>query len=430
MSIQMLPVSGSDGPMLPGVKVLLGVSSSIAAHRALDLASLLRKAGAEVRAVLTEAVPHLIGPAAFDAITHQRTITSLWGSGHEGEMDHLAVTKWADVFVVCPATANVIAELAHGIAHDALGTFAVAWNKRPLLIAPAMNPEMYRNSAVQANLGALAERGHEIIEPVVGPTACDDVGRGRLAPVELIFDRIVDQIRRGQTLSGKTILITSGPTREFADDVRCITNPSTGKQGVAIAQEAMARGARVVFVTGPVSIPLPKGLHKIRRVTSADEMLAAVLEEQPAIDIAVFAAAVSDWKPADRMHGKEKKTSKDGEVEMKLVRTPDIAATANRRRTEGQVFIGFAAESTNLESYAGEKMRGKGFSLVFANPINESGAGFGSDTNRGLILRHDGTRREVATASKSEIARILLDELEGFMEMRDAAPDSSIHYFI
>ncbi|MEO8376225.1 MAG: bifunctional phosphopantothenoylcysteine decarboxylase/phosphopantothenate--cysteine ligase CoaBC, partial [Candidatus Sumerlaeota bacterium] len=339
MSIQPLTVSESDFPSLAGIKVLLGVSSSIAAHRALDLASLLRKAGAEVRAVLTESVPHLIGPAAFDAITHQRTITSLWGSGHEGEMDHLAVTKWADVFVVCPATANVIGTLANGVAADALGTFAVAWNKRPLLIAPAMNPEMYRNSAVQANLKTLQQRGHEIIEPVVGPTACDDVGKGRLAPVEMIFDRIVDQIHRGQSLAGKTVLITSGPTREFADDVRCITNPSTGKQGAAIAQEAISRGARVIFVTGPVSIPLPQGLDKVRRITSADEMLAAVLEELPAIDIAIFAAAVSDWKPVDRMRGKEKKSSRAGEVEMKLVRTPDIAATANKKRQGDQVFI-------------------------------------------------------------------------------------------
>lgn len=429
MSIQELPASGSDFPSLTGTRVLLGVSASIAAHRALDLASLLRKAGAEVRAVLTESVPHLVGPAAFDAITHQRTITSLWGSGHEGEMDHLAVTKWADVFVVCPATANVIGTLAHGIAADALGTFAVAWNKRPLLIAPAMNPEMYRNGAVQANLKTLADRGHEIIEPVVGPTACDDVGKGRLAPVELIFDRIVEQVRCGQSLAGKTVLITSGPTREFADDVRCITNPSTGKQGVAIAEEAMARGARVVFITGPVSIPLPAGLGKVLRVTSADEMLAAVLAELPTIDVAVFAAAVSDWKPADRIRGKEKKASKSGEVEMKLVRTPDIAATANKHRNDDQIFIGFAAESTNLAGYAGEKMRGKGFSLVFANPINEAGAGFGSETNRGLILRHDGSRREIATASKNEIARILLDELEGFMATRAGATEPT-HYCI
>jgi phosphopantothenoylcysteine decarboxylase/phosphopantothenate--cysteine ligase len=404
-----------DPTLLSGVKILLGVSSSIAAHRALDLASLLRKAGAEVRAVLTANVPNLIGPAAFDAITHQRTITSLWGSDHAGEMDHLAVTKWADVFVVCPATANTIAVLATGLAADALGTFAVAWNKGPILIAPAMNPEMYRNAAVQANLQTLIARGHQVIEPVVGPTACDDVGKGRLVPVELILERIVAQVRGGvspKSLAGKRVLVTSGPTREFADDVRCITNPSTGKQGLAIALAARARGAEVVYITGPSAVAIPGNLGKVRRIVSADEMLAAVLEELPACDVAIFAAAVSDWKPAERIAGKEKKTAVADAMELKLVRTPDIAATANRQRRPGQVFIGFAAESTNLEGYAGEKMKRKGFSLVFANPINENGAGFGSETNRGLILRADGTKREVGTASKEEIARILLEELE------------------
>lgn len=406
---------------LAGVKVLLGVSSSIAAHRALDLASMLRKAGAEVRAVLTENVPKLIGPAAFDAITHQRTITSLWESDHAGEMDHLAVTKWADVFAIVPATANTIGVLAHGLAHDALGTFAVAWNKRPILIAPAMNPEMLRNPAVQANLRTLIERGHEIIEPVVGPTACDDVGKGRLAPVELIFDRIVEQITRaesGRPLAGQRILITSGPTREFADDVRCITNPSTGKQGLALAAAARDRGAEVILVTGPTTLPMPAGLAAIRRVVSADQMLAAVLDELPRMDIAIFAAAVSDWKPADRLIGKAKKSDGEAAMSLDLVRTPDIAATANRQRRPEQVFVGFAAESTNLEGYAGEKMKRKGFSLVFANPINEQGAGFGADSNRGLVLRADGTKREVGTLSKDDVARLLLDELQAILPAR------------
>lgn len=394
---------------LEGRRILLGVSASIAAHRALDLASNLRKQAAAVRAVLTPNTTKLVGAAAFDAITGQRTITSLWDSSHAGEMDHLAVTKWAEVFVVCPATADALATLAHGIASDALGTFAVAWNKGPILIAPAMNPEMWRNVAVQANVALLRDRGHIIIEPAVGPTACEDVGRGRLAPVEEIQGAIERQLS-GATLSlvGKRVLITCGPTREFADDVRCITNPSTGRQGFALAAEAKAAGAHVTVVCGPSSVVAPACIDKLINVVSADEMLAAVLDELPATDVAIFAAAVSDWKPVERLDGKLKKSA--DEMSIQLVRTPDIAAEANKHRRPGQLFVGFAAESRDLESYGRDKLERKGFTLIFANPINEPGAGFAGNTNRGILISTDGTRREVPTASKNEIARIILEE--------------------
>ena len=402
--------------ILSGKRVLLGVASSISAYRALDLASMLRKAGAEVRAVLTENVRHLVGVAAFDAITHQRTITTLWESSHAGQMDHLETTKWADIFVICPATANTLAVLAHGLAGDALGTLAVAWNKRPLLIAPAMNPEMWRNVATQANIQILEERGHRFIGPVEGPTACDDVGKGRLAPVEDLYDAIVAEMQRGAgRLSGKRVLITGGPTREFADDVRCITNPSTGRMGLALAAEAAREGAEVVLVTGPATLDVPESIGSVRRVVTADEMLAAVMEELPRIDMAIFAAAVSDWKPADRQAGKLKKTGAEEEMSLRLVRTPDIAAEANKRRRDGQVFVGFAAESENLESYAGEKMRKKGFSLVFANPINEEGAGFGAESNHGLLIFADGSKQDVPSATKAEIARRILGESLGYL---------------
>ena len=401
---------------LVGARVLLGVSSSIAAHRALDLASMLRKAGAEVRAVLTHNATNLIGVAAFDAITHQRTIATLWGSGHEGEMDHLAVTKWATDFVIAPASANTIGVLANGLAPDALGTFAVAWNKSPLLIAPAMNPEMWRNAAVQENVETLRRRGHRIIGPDSGPTACDDIGRGRLAPVDEIFAAIAEAHAARTApgpLTGRRVLITAGPTREFADDVRCITNPSTGRQGIALAEAALELGAReVVLVLGPTTLRPPTIVRTIP-VVSADDMLAAVLREMESSDILVFSAAVSDWKPVERFDGKEKKAEAGGEQTIHLVRTPDIAATANGKRRAGQVFVGFAAESHNLAAYAGEKMKRKGFAVVFANPINEPGAGFGGDTNRGLLLRADGTQKTVQQGTKREIARVILEEALG-----------------
>lgn len=399
-------------PDLSGLKVLLGVSSSISAYRALDVASALRKSGAEVRAVMTADATKLVSAAAFDAITHRRTITSLWGSDHAGEMDHLDVTKWADVFAIVPATGNTLATIAHGLATDALGTFVLAWNKRPLLIAPAMNPEMWRNVATQANVEILRSRGHVFIGPDNGRMACDDIGIGRLASVEELCRAITDYSSiSSRKLKGKRILITAGPTREFADDVRCITNPSTGKQGFALAEQAMAEGAEVILVLGPTPLDPPKGLHKLIRIDTAEAMLSAVLEELPSIHIAIFSAAVSDWKPAERYDGKEKKTEVADEMTMRLIRTPDIAATANLKRKPEQIFVGFAAESTNLEGYAGEKMRRKGFSLVFANPINEADAGFGSSSNRGLLLRDDGSKISVSGRSKMDVARLILDEV-------------------
>ncbi len=400
---------------LTGRRILIGVSSSIAAHRALDLASMLHKSGAEVRAVLTPNVPNLVGPAAFDAITHHRTIVTQWGNYHAGDMDHLSATKWADFFVICPATANTLATLAHGLAQDALGTFAVAWNKRPLLIVPAMNPEMWRNAAVAANAALLRERGHEFLGPVSGPTACDDVGPGRMVDIADVYTAIVGRLSSGDSLAGRRVVVTAGPTREFADDVRCITNPSSGRMGFALVEELRAAGAEVVLVLGPTPLNPPGGVA-VRRVITADEMLAVVLEELPRADAVFFSAAVSDWRPAERHHGKEKKTEAGGEMTMRLVRTPDIAATAHENRRPGQVFVGFAAESTNLAAYAGDKMHRKGFQIVFANPVNESGAGFESDTNHGLLLFGDGRQEVVEPTSKRAIARRLVGEAAALLK--------------
>lgn len=395
------------------MRILLGVSTSIAAHRALDLASSLRKRGVQVRAVLSENVPNLISPAAFDAITQSRTITTLWGGGHEGEMDHLAATKWAEHFVFTPASANLLAKLAHGIADDALGTFALAFNKRPFIIAPAMNPEMWRSAAVRENVETLRRRGHRFVGPVAGETACGDFGLGRLAPVEAIEQALMEQVEGWDPLPdlrGERIVISGGPTREFADDVRFISNPSTGKMAWALAREASDAGAHVTLVAGPVELPPPQGIAKFIRVETATEMRDAMIGEIPRATMAVFAAAVSDWRPAERLQGKLKKREGETEMSMTFVRTPDIAMEASRIRRTGQVFLGFAAESDGLTQNAEEKLRKKGFDLVFANPINEAGAGFASETNRGLFLWANGRREAVANQGKRRIARRILAE--------------------
>lgn len=404
-------MNGEGESTLRGARVLLGVSSSIAAHRALDLASQLRKEGAEVRAVLTPSTVNLIATSAFDAITHQRTVVDLWDEEHAGGMDHLALTKWADLFVVVPATANTLAMLAHGLATNALGTFAAAWNKGPLLIAPAMNPEMWRNRAVQENVRRLLALGHRFAGPVPGDTACDDQGMGRLASVETILEEIraLRRQRLHRPLEGKRVMITAGPTREFADDVRCLTNPSTGRMGIALAGEAAAMGAEVALILGPTTVEAGGPYGALHRVESAEDMLHAALGELPRADVAIFAAAVSDWRPAERFAGKEKKSAGGQEVRLRLVRTPDIAAQCHQKRREGQIFVGFAAESSCLEDYAREKMAQKGFDYIFANAINQEGGGFGTVTNRGLLLSSSGGREEVALSTKQEVARLILE---------------------
>lgn len=402
-----------------GLKLLLGVSSSIAAYRALDIASTIIKGGGEVQAVLTPNTVKLVGPAAFDAITGRRTVTTLWESDAAGEMDHLAHTKWANVFAVAPATAGTLARLALGLADDALSTFAVAW-PRPMVIAPAMNPTMYQHATVQQHVATLRARGNVIIPPGWGLTACGDRGQGRLADVEDILIAIVDCLRERHELpdlSGHHILITSGPTREFADPVRCITNPSTGRMGVALARQALAAGARVTLVTGPCDLAMPEHLECLERVVSAEEMRDAVLRHLPDATVAIFAAAVSDWRPAQKTAEKAKKEGGPEEMSLELVRTPDVASAANAQRRPGQLFVGFAAETSNIEEHARDKMRRKGFDLVVANPVNVPGAGFGADTHEAVLITPD-SQRAVPQTTKDLLAMEILREVASLTAAR------------
>jgi phosphopantothenoylcysteine decarboxylase/phosphopantothenate--cysteine ligase len=395
-----------------GLRLLLGVSSSIAAHRALDVASTVIKGGGEVRVVMTPTATRLVGAAAFVAITGRPVITSLWESAHPGEMDHLASTKWANVFCIAPATAATLARLATGLADDAVATFALAWPK-PLVIAPAMNPTMYASIPVQEHVATLHSRGHRLVGPVEGLTACGDNGLGRMSSVEDILIAIVEAFRAGTnlpSLEGRRLLITSGPTREFADPVRCITNPSTGRMGVALARAALACGGSVVLVTGPCELPMPAGAIQVERITTAEEMRDVVLAHLSKATDVIFAAAVSDWRPETRMREKQKKDSVADEMVLRLVRTPDVAGEAAKHRRAGQVFVGFAAESHNLIANARGKLQSKGFDLVVANPVTEPGAGFGTDTNHAWLVTGR-SEREVPTTTKDALAVEILREM-------------------
>ncbi|MCB2153248.1 bifunctional phosphopantothenoylcysteine decarboxylase/phosphopantothenate--cysteine ligase CoaBC [bacterium] len=395
-----------------GLRLLLGVSSSIAAYRALDIASSVVKGGGEVRAIMTPNATCLVAPAAFEAITGNRVVSSLWESAAPGEMDHLAATKWANVFAIAPATAATIARLAHGLADDALSTLAVAW-PRPLVVAPAMNPTMFQHATVRQNLETLRSRGDLIVGPDQGATACGDVGIGRLAMVDDILISIVDCLRENREfpdLRGKNVLITSGPTREFADPARCLTNPATGRMGVALARQALRAGARVRVVSGPCELNFPPGLASLDLIVTAEQMRDTVLEHLPKSDAVIFAAAVSDWRPAEPATRKAKKEGAPEELTMRLIRTPDVAGSAAEHRLPGQVFVGFAAESHDLAKHAKDKLVRKGFDFVVANPITEADSGFGTETNRALIVTADKVR-ELPLQTKDRLSVEILREL-------------------
>ncbi len=417
---------------LEGRRVLLGVSSSIAVYRSLDIVSQLVKRGARVQVIMTEEAAEIVRPIAFETLSRQRAVTSLWDRPHAYEMEHLEWTKWAEVMVVAPATGNVIGKLAHGIADDALTTAVLAW-PGPLLIAPAMNPTMWQNPIVQENVESLRGRGVEFIGPVVGSTACGDVGEGRMASVEAILNRVVARLMateakpvggakpasesgssRGSLspLRGQRVLVTSGPTREFLDPVRYLSNPSSGKMGHAIAAEAVCRGASVVLVHGPVTVPPPPGLAESVAVTTAREMYNAVVHRAPGIDIGIFAAAVSDWRPAEPSDRKLKKESVGESIEVRFVRNPDIAGDTAELMPPSALRVGFAAETHDHLENAETKRRAKRFDLLVANNVAGSEGAFASEDNEAWILSEEEGPLHVARRSKAELASLLCDRLE------------------
>jgi len=399
---------------LQGRRVLLGVTGSVAAFRAADLASKLRHLGADVQVVLTRNAERLVGAPTFRALTGNPVLVGVFDEPYEKQIAHIHAAQTPDLIVVAPATANMLAKMAAGIADDMLSTILLAATA-PVLVAPAMNSAMLAHPATQANLATLRARGVGIIEPGFGVLACRTEGYGKLAPVDDIVAAIEVQLGRARDLAGVRVLVSAGATREPLDPVRFLSNRSSGRMGVALAQAALARGADVTMVAAHVSIPLP-GPATVERVETTEEMLAAILARLPEADVLIAAAAPADFAPA---HVEERKIKKGGRASLtlELRPTPDIvqAVAAVRDR---QVVVGFAAETGDLEHNARQKLSAKKLDLIVANDVTVPGAGFEVETNVVSLLHADGRREDLPLMSKREVADHILDAVARLLSER------------
>ncbi len=389
-----------------GKTAVLGVTGGIAAYKACDLVSRLRKKGLEIRVIMTAHACEFVQPLTLEVLSGARVVTDQFDRDFPWEVEHIALAKAADVFAVVPATANVLAKYAHGIADDMLSTTLLA-TRAPVLFAPAMNTAMYENPAVQDNIAALRARGCLFVEPAEGHLACGDTGRGKLAEVSVIEQAILDALTP-KDMAGMHVTVTAGPTREALDPVRFLSNHSTGKMGYAIARSAKMRGASVTLITGPVSLPPVDGVTMVP-VTSACEMRQAVLDVLPQSDFVIKAAAVGDYRPAACSDDKIKK--QDGDLSIPLVRNPDILAEIGQKRRDDQVICGFSMETRDLVENSEKKLKKKNCDVIVANNLKVQGAGFAGDTNVVTLLYRDGRREPLELMGKDAVADVLLDRL-------------------
>ncbi len=392
--------------MLKGKKIVLGVTGGIAVYKAVDLVSRLRKQGAEVRVVMTDHAKEFVTPLTFKEISGNKVAVSMWESNQEFNVEHIALANWADVFIVAPATANIIAKMACGIADDLLSTTLLA-AQAPIIVCPAMNTGMYNHPATQENLGKLQSRGVTIMPPAVGMLACGVSGPGRLPEPQQIVEFVKDFFaKREGDLRGLKVLVTAAGTREPIDPVRFVGNRSSGKMGYAIAQIAAERGADVLLVTGPSALPIPPNVA-YQKVETTGEMLAACLEAYDKADIVIKAAAVADYRPHDVAAQKIKKKTDDA-LTVVMDKNPDILKELGARKKQ-QILVGFAAETQNLLENAREKIVKKNLDMIVANDVTAAGAGFNADTNIVKFLFPDGRVCSLEQMPKTAVAEKLLD---------------------
>ncbi|MBN1960804.1 MAG: bifunctional phosphopantothenoylcysteine decarboxylase/phosphopantothenate--cysteine ligase CoaBC [Deltaproteobacteria bacterium] len=393
--------------MLTGKNIVLGVTGSIAAYKAANLARMLMEGGAIVWPILTESATRFIGPLTFSALTGNRTVTDMWSAAMAYEIGHVEFAHKADVMLVAPASADVIACMAAGRADEPLTAVALAM-RAPIIVAPAMEEGMWLNAATQTNIATLRSRGVRIVNPGSGHLASGRFGVGRLAELEDIYESVLAALIP-QDLAGQRIVISAGPTREFFDPARFISNPSSGKMGYALAVQAQRRGAEVVLITGPVALTPPTGVQVIQVVTT-NEMLEACLKALPGTKALIMAAAPADYKPSQREHHKCKKSEMGDRVKIELESNPDILSTL-APRAKGVVTVGFAAESRDLIKQAQQKLIAKDLDYIIANDISRSDVGFATDENVVVIIDRNGDKVSLPILPKGQIANVILDKV-------------------
>lgn len=393
--------------MLNGKTIVLGVTGSIAAYKIANLASMLVKQHATVHVIMTKNARNFITPTTFETLTGNKCLIDTFDRNFEFQVEHVALAKRADVFLVAPASANVIGKLASGICDDMLTTTIFA-TKAPKLISPAMNTNMWENPILQDNLRKLERFGYEVIQPAAGRLACGDTGSGKMPSEETLMEHILLTVAKEKDLQGRNILITAGPTQESIDPVRFITNHSSGKMGYAIAKMAKLRGANVTLVSGPVAIKAFEGIEVVD-VKSAEDMYQAVTQRSEANDILIMCSAVADYTPQNYSDQKVKK--KDGDLSIPLSRTKDILKYLGEHKPEGQVLVGFSMETENLIENSRQKLTKKNADLICANSISSNETGFAVDTNRVTLISQSEVK-ELPLCTKEETADMILDAIK------------------
>ena len=402
---------------MKGKTVVLGVCGSIAAYKAADICSQLIKLDYTVICVLTQSAAQFITPLTLETISGQPVASDLWTRNRPHEVEHISIAQQGDLFLVAPASANFLGKYASGIADDMLTTTILA-SKAPVMIAPAMNSAMYEHEAVQTNIEKLKARGCMFIEPATGRLACGDVGKGKLALVDDIVAAVESHFDSSCDMDGMRLIVTAGPTRERLDPVRFLSNFSSGKMGYAIAEAAAKRGASVLLVSGPVSLPTPQNVEKVD-VEGTQEMYQAVINAFDSCDMVIKAAAPADYKPQVVSENKIKKQN-DG-IFLKLDRTVDILSELGKKKQPNQVLVGFAAETQELEKYAMEKLKNKNLDMIVANDVTMEGAGFNSDTNVVTVYTQD-KKDVLPKMSKLQVAHAVLDHAVSIYRQKQQRP--------
>lgn len=394
--------------MLNGKTVVLGVSGGIAVYKACDLVSKLKKLGLNIHVIMTKGATEFVTPLTFQSLSQNYVVSDMFAEPRTWDVEHISLAKKADLFLIVPATANVIGKIANGISDDMLTTTVMA-TKAPVLIAPAMNTVMYENPIVQKNIKFLESYGYEFVEPGSGRLACGDIGAGKLADVDVIVERVKNILSIEQDLKGKKIAITAGPTVERIDPVRFLSNRSTGKMGYSIAAEAVRRGAEVTLISGPTNLKMPSGLKKVVNIESADDLYNAVVDNLDDNEVIIQSAAVADYKPSQYSDKKIKKNNDD--LVINLGRNKDVAYEIGKNKKD-KILVAFAAETNDLIDNAKGKIEKKNLDFIVANDLTLEGAGFKADTNIVKIIDKNGEIKEYPKMKKEEVANVILDKVK------------------